>query len=68
MIESFFASLKKELIYKTTFDTREKARTAIFEYINITQNRFRLHSSISYKSPETFEALENNKNLELLAA
>lgn len=67
-IESFFASLKKELIYKTIFETREQARTAVFKYINITYNRFRLHSSIGYKSPETFEALEQNKTLELLAA
>ncbi len=67
-IESFFASLKKELVYKTTFATRDEARTAIFKYINITYNRFRLHSSIGYKSPQAFEALENNKNLELLAA
>ena len=66
-IESFFASLKKELVYKTSFDTREHARSAIFEYINVTYNRFRLHSSIGYKSPETFEAMNQN-GLELVAA
>lgn len=67
-IESFFSSLKKEMVYKTTFSTREEARTAIFDYINVTYNRFRLHSSLQYKSPETFEALEVNKNVELIAA
>jgi transposase InsO family protein len=67
-IESFFASLKKEKVYKTTFNTREEARAAIFEYINITYNRFRLHSSLSYKSPETFEALQSQSSLEKLAA
>ncbi len=56
-IESFFASLKKELIYRTAFITWEGARTAIFEYINIIYNRFRLHSLIDYKSPETFETI-----------
>ncbi len=59
-IELFFASIKKELIYKTALTTRERTRTVIFEYINITYNRFRLHSSISYKSPETFEANRQN--------
>ena len=68
MIESFFASLKKEKVYKTTFNTREEARAAIFEYINITYNRFRLHSSLCYKSPETFEALQSQSSLEKLAA
>lgn len=66
-IESFFASLKKERVYNTTFDTREHARAAIFEYINVFYNRFRLHSSLGYKSPETFEAIQHNA-LELLAA
>ena len=59
-IESFFASIKKELIYRTALTTREGTRTVIFEYINITYNRFRLHSSIGYKSPETFEANQQN--------
>ena len=59
-IESFFASIKKELIYRTALTTREGTRTAIFEYINITYNRFRLHSSINYKSPEAFEANQQN--------
>lgn len=67
-IESFFASLKKEVIYKATFETREQARIAIFEYINVTYNRFRLHRSLRYRSPETFESLESARSLEMLAA
>ena len=59
-MESFFASIKKELVYRTTLTTREGIRTVIFEYINITYNRFRLHSSIGYKSPEAFEANQQN--------
>lgn len=67
-IESFFASLKKELVYRTTFETREEARTVVFEYIHVTYNRFRLHSSLAYRSPETFESLESARSLEKLAA
>lgn len=53
--ESFFASIKKELIHHERFDTREEARAAIFDYIEIFYNRIRLHSSLDYKSPEQFE-------------
>ena len=67
-IESFFSNLKKEIVYKTAFETRGQARTTIFKYINVTYNRFRLHSSLGYKSPETFESIESASNLEKLAA
>lgn len=63
-IESFFATLKKELVYQTTFATREKARLAVFEFIEGYYNRWRLHSSLDYRSPTEFEA----QNLERLAA
>lgn len=53
--ESFFATLKKELIYRTSFKTREEAKKAIFEFIEVWYNRERLHSSIGYKSPVQFE-------------
>jgi putative transposase len=65
-IESFWATLKKELVYTTTFATREEARTAIFEFIEVFYNRYRLHSALDYKSPATFESLLNAS--ELLAA
>jgi putative transposase len=65
-IESFWATLKKELVYQTIFATREQARAAIFEFIEVFYNRYRIHSSLGYKSPATFEALLSTS--ELLAA
>ena len=53
--ESFFASLKKELIYRTHYKTKEEAKRAIFEYIEVWYNRRRLHSALGYKSPVQFE-------------
>lgn len=53
--ESFFSTLKNELIYLTRFKTRAEARQGIFEYIEIFYNRFRLHSSLGYVSPVEFE-------------
>ena len=54
-MESFFHSLKTELIYRCRLRTREQAKRAIFEYIEIFYNRKRLHSSLGYLSPEEFE-------------
>ena len=51
MAESFFAALKTELIYRTVFPTRAKARRAIAEYIEVFYNRVRLHSGLGYKTP-----------------
>lgn len=48
--ESFFASLKKELVHRTVFPTQAKARTAIAEYIEVFYNRQRLHSSLGYRT------------------
>ena len=59
-IESFFATLKKELVYQNAFATREEARNALFAYINMTYNRYRLHSSLGYQSPDAFEATSTN--------
>ena len=49
--ESFFKSLKSELIYQHEFKTREAAKQATFEYIEIWYNRQRRHSSLGYLSP-----------------
>ena len=54
--ESFFGTLKTELIYHEHYATRAQARASIFEYIEVFYNRKRLHSSLGYKSPEAFEA------------
>lgn len=53
--ESFFASLKRERVYRTTFATRQEARGAIFEWIACWYNRKRRHSTLGYVSPEVFE-------------
>lgn len=55
--ESFFRSLKVELVYLTTYATRAQAAAAIFEYIEVFYNRERLHSSIGYITPIQFEQL-----------
>lgn len=56
MMESFFATLKTELIHQQRYATREQARQSIFEYVEVFYNRKRLHSSLGYVSPESFEA------------
>jgi transposase InsO family protein len=53
--ESFFASLKKELVYQQKYATREEARQSIFQWIETFYNRTRLHSHLGYTSPEQFE-------------
>jgi putative transposase len=55
-IESFWSSLKYELVYHHRFSTRAEARTAIFDYIETFYNRTRLHSSLDYLSPINFES------------
>jgi len=57
--ESFFATLKDELIYRRAWPTREAARAAIFEFIEIFYNRHRLHSSLDYLSPADYEAIRH---------
>lgn len=54
-MESFFATLKKELIHQRRFRTRAEARREIFEYIEVFYNRERLHSSLGYVSPAEYE-------------
>ncbi len=55
--ESFFATLKNELIFRHVFRTRKEARQAIFRYIEIFYNRRRRHSYLGFLSPEEFERL-----------
>lgn len=62
-MESFFHTLKTELVNYSRFKTREEAKRAIYEYIEIFYNRKRLHSSLGYLSPEEFE----KKTLSLVA-
>jgi putative transposase len=58
-IESFWSTLKLELVYRTTFNTRAQARTQIFDYIESFYNRQRAHSALGYHSPIDFELLNN---------
>jgi len=58
-MESFWATLKTELVNHERYATHEQARASIFEYIEAFYNRQRLHSSLGYVSPETFEASLN---------
>jgi putative transposase len=53
--ESFFASLKKELVHHEDYQTREEARASIFEYIEVFYNNQRLHSSLGYLTPAAYE-------------
>jgi putative transposase len=53
--ESFFASLKMELVYRTQWHTKDEARCALFEYIEVFYNRRRRHSALGYLSPAEFE-------------
>lgn len=55
-MESFFATLKRELIHFRTYRTRDEARVDIFEFIEVFYNRQRLHSALGYRSPTDFEA------------
>ena len=57
--ESFWATLKTELVHHERYATRDQARASIFEYIEVFYNRKRLHSSLGYVSPEQFEASLN---------
>ena len=50
-MESFFASLKKEHVHHSSFRTREEAKAAVFDYIEVFYNRQRLHSRIGYQTP-----------------
>lgn len=55
--ESFFHTLKMELIHHRRFETREQAKQEIFEYIEVFYNRQRKHSTLGYRTPVEFEQL-----------
>ncbi len=58
-MESFFASLKKELVHHEDFATRAEARASIFEYIEAFYNRVRRHSALGYVAPAEYERTHN---------
>ena len=55
-MESFWGTLKTELVQHERYATRDQAQRSIFEYIEVFYNRQRLHSALGYQSPEAFEA------------
>ena len=55
--ESFFNNLKNELTYYQRYQTREEAKAAIFDYIEIFYNRKRIHQTLDYQSPSDFERM-----------
>jgi putative transposase len=59
VVESFFGTLKSELVHRNRYATRSAARGSIFEWIECWYNRRRRHSSLGYLSPEAFEARNN---------
>jgi transposase InsO family protein len=62
VIESFWSTLKRELVYPIgRFAARDDARVAVFEYIEVYYNRERLHSSLNYETPDTFELSQQQK-------
>ena len=58
-VESFFASLKKELVHHEKYTGREEAKASIFEYVEAFYNRVRRHSFLGFLSPEEFERSHN---------
>ncbi|MFQ5929583.1 MAG: IS3 family transposase [Acidobacteriota bacterium] len=57
VVESFFSSLKNELVHGRDYHTREEARTEIFEYIELFYNRQRIHQSLGYQIPATYDSM-----------
>ena len=58
-MESFFGTLKTELVHGERYHTRLEARLSIFEYVEVFYNRQRRHSALGYRSPEQYEKLLN---------
>jgi len=56
-VESWFASLKKEWIYRSKYSTEAELRALVFEYIEVWYNKKRSHSSLGYLSPEKYKLL-----------
>jgi len=65
-MESFFASLKTEQVHHARFRTREEAKAAVFDYIEVFYNRQRLHSALGYRTP--FEARASMEGITMLKA
>jgi transposase InsO family protein len=62
-MESFFHTLKTELVMHCDYTTRDDARVSLFDYMEVFYNRQRRHSSISYEAPLPFEAMKSPNRL-----
>lgn len=58
VVESFFSSLKNELIHHCDYHTRQEARTDIFDYIELFYNRQRMHESLGYHTPAAYDSIK----------
>lgn len=56
VVESFFGTLKTELVHHQDYQTRDEAKADLFEYLEVWYNRRRRHSSLGYLSPAEYEA------------
>ena len=64
--ESFFATLKKELVHGRSWPSKADLRSEVFEYIEVFYNRQRRHSTLGYLSPARFETITHHHHLEKL--
>jgi putative transposase len=55
VVESFFSSLKNELIHHRDYHTRDQTRTEIFNHIELFYNRQRIHQSLDYETPLVYD-------------
>jgi putative transposase len=62
--ESFFATLKKELVHGRSWPPKAELRTEVFEYIDVFYNRRRRHSTLGFLSPTQFETITHHHHLE----
>lgn len=67
-VESFFASLKKECIYRKEYMHIDEVKKDLFEYIELFYNRKRLHSFLGYKSPVNYKLLQKRTDMSLQIA
>ena len=63
---SLWATIKREMLEKGSFDSLEDAQTELFDYIEVYYNRIRRHSALGYASPEKFEQIYNQNELLIL--
>jgi transposase InsO family protein len=67
-VESFFATLRKECIYRKEYMHINEFEKDLFEYIELFYNRKRLHSFLGYKSPVNYNSLQKRTDISLTLA